>query len=263
MQKKLNSLTELEVTQQQKQFKVLLIGDSCIDKYIYGTCDRISPEAPVPILRYEREEYREGMAWNVKNNLKSFGIEPLFITNPEKIIKTRFVDSKSNQQIFRLDEEPEVKCLGYDLPQDNFDALVISDYCKGLLTNQRIFELVEWFDGPIFIDSKKTCLPVDHAYIKINEDEHSRIEQKDSPNLIITKGSNGADYRGKNYPGIDVGVYDVCGAGDTFLSALVYFYLLCGKIETAIPYANKAASIAVSNFGTYILNQKDIDEIRR
>ena len=253
----------MEVTQQQKQFRVLLIGDSCIDKYIYGTCDRISPEAPVPILRYEREEYREGMAWNVKNNLKSFGIDPLFITNPEKIIKTRFVDSKSNQQIFRLDEEPEVKCLGYDLPQDNFDALVISDYCKGLLTNQRIFELVEWFDGPIFIDSKKTCLPVDHAYIKINEDEYSRIKQKDSPNLIITRGSNGADYRGKNYPGIDVGVYDVCGAGDTFLSALVYFYLLCGKIETAIPYANKAASIAVSNFGTYILNQKDIDEIRR
>ena len=175
----------MEVTQQQKQFRVLLIGDSCIDKYIYGTCDRISPEAPVPILRYEREEYREGMAWNVKNNLKSLGIDPLFITNPEKIIKTRFVDSKSNQQIFRLDEEPEVKCLGYDLPQDNFDALVISDYCKGLLTNQRIFELVEWFDGPIFIDSKKTCLPVDHAYIKINEDEYSRIKQKDSPNLII------------------------------------------------------------------------------
>jgi len=253
----------LEVTQQQKQFRVLLIGDSCIDKYIYGTCDRISPEAPVPILRYEREEYREGMAWNVKNNLKSFGIDPLFITNSEKIIKTRFVDSKSNQQIFRLDEEPEVKCLGYDLPQDNFDALVISDYCKGLLTTQRIFELVEWFDGPIFIDSKKTCLPVDHAYIKINEDEYSRIEQKDSPNLIITRGSNGADYRGKNYPGIDVGVYDVCGAGDTFLSTLVYFYLLYGKIETAISYANKAASIAVSNFGTYILNQKDIDEIRR
>ena len=215
----------------------------------------------MPILRYEREEYREGMALNVKNNLESFGIDPLFITNPEKIIKTRFVDSKSNQQIFRLDEESEVECLGYDLPQDNFDALVISDYCKGLLTTQRIFELVEWFDGPIFIDSKKTCLP-DYAYIKINEDEYSKIEQKDNPNLIITRGSKGADYKGRNYPGIDVGVYDVCGAGDTFLSALVYFYLLYGKIETAIPYANKAAAIAVSNFGTYILNEQDIDEIR-
>ena len=104
----------------------MLIGDSCIDKYIYGTCDRISPEAPVPILRYEREEYREGMALNVKNNLESFGIDPLFITNPEKIIKTRFVDSKSNQQIFRLDEESEVECLGYDLPQDNFCLLYTS-----------------------------------------------------------------------------------------------------------------------------------------
>lgn len=216
----------------------------------------------MPILRYNREEYREGMALNVKNNLKSFGIDPLFITNPEKIVKTRFVDSKSNQQIFRLDEESEVECLGYDLPQDNFDALVISDYCKGLLTTQRMFELVEWFDGPIFIDSKKTCLP-DYAYIKINEDEYSKIEQKDNPNLIITRGSKGAEYGGKNYPGIDVGVYDVCGAGDTFLSALVYFYLLYGKIETAIPYANQAASIAVQNQGTYILQESDVNEICR
>ena len=40
-------------TQQLKLFKVLLIGDSCIDKYHYGTCDRISPEAPVPILNFK------------------------------------------------------------------------------------------------------------------------------------------------------------------------------------------------------------------
>lgn len=214
----------------------------------------------MPILRYERVEYREGMASNVFNNLKSFGIESKFITNSEKIVKTRFVDSKSNQQIVRLDEEPKVQSLGYDLPEDNYDALVISDYCKGLITTKRMFELVEWFDGPIFIDSKKTCLP-DYAYIKINEDEYSKIEQKDNPNLIITKGSKGAEYRSKNYPGTDVGVYDVCGAGDTFLSALVYFYLKYGTIEKAIPYANKAASIAVSNPGTYCLNQQDIEVI--
>lgn len=240
----------------------MLIGDSCIDKYIYGTCDRISPEAPVPILCYEKEEYRDGMSYNVYNNLKAFGITSTFITNSEKIIKNRFIDSKSNQQIFRLDEDPKIEPLGYNnLPQDNFDALVISDYDKGFITTKRMFELVEWFDGPVFIDSKKTVLPVNYAYVKINEEEYSKIENKDSPNLIVTKGSGGAKYRGKNYPGIKVGVYDVCGAGDTFLSALVYFYLLYGSIEDAIPYANKAASIAVSNFGTYILNSEDIDEI--
>lgn len=218
----------------------------------------------MPILRYEREEYREGMASNVYNNLKSFGIESKFLTNPEKIVKTRFVDSKSNQQIFRLDEENKVQCLGYDLPKEKYDALVISDYCKGLITTKRMFELVEWFDGPIFIDSKKTFLPdYDYAYIKINGDEYSKIEQKDNPNLIITRGSKGAEYQGKNYPGVNVGVYDVCGAGDTFLCALVYFYLLYGKIESAIPYANKAASIAVQHQGTYILQESDVNEICR
>ena len=52
------------------------------------------------------------------------------------------------------------------------------------------------------------------------------------------------------------------GAGDTFLSALVYFYLVCGRIEKAIPYANKAASIAVQNFGTYVLTEEDVKNLR-
>ena len=56
-------------------------------------------------------------------------------------------------------------------------------------------------------------------------------------------------------------MFDVVGAGDTFLSALVYFYLNCGKIEEAIPYANKAAAIAVSKFGTYVLTQEDVETL--
>ena len=59
-----------------------------------------------------------------------------------------------------------------------------------------------------------------------------------------------------------VGVFDVVGAGDTFLSALVYFYLIYGKIEEAIPYANKAAAIAVTHFGTYVLTERDVNEVR-
>ena len=118
------------------------------------------------------------------------------------------------------------------------------------------------FDGPVFIDSKKTTLPPEKAFLKINEDEYNKLENKDCPNLIVTKGSKGAVYQGKNYPGIKVGVFDVCGAGDTFLSALVYFYLLYGKIEKAIPYANKAAAIAVTHFGTYVLSERDVNEIR-
>ena len=245
---------------QQKQFKVLLIGDSCINEYVYGICERLNPEAPVPILRETRVETQKGMAWNVRENLMSFGMEVYILTQEEQIVKRRFIDERYNQQILRVDVEEDSKPLDYDLPQEYFDALVISDYDKGFITSSRIFDLAEKFDGPVFIDSKKRHLPVEHAFIKINEEEYSKLSYK-SENLIVTRGSKGADYQGKNYPAVGVSVFDVCGAGDTFLSAFVYFYLLYGKIEKAIPYANKAAAIAVTHFGTYVLSKEDVYEI--
>lgn len=245
---------------QQKQFKVLLIGDSCTDEYVYGVCERLNPEAPVPILRETRVETQKGMAWNVRENLMSFGMDVYILTQEEQIVKRRFIDERYNQQILRVDVEKDSKPLDYDLPQEYFDALVISDYDKGFITSSRIFDLAEKFDGPVFIDSKKRHLPVEHAFIKINEEEYSKLSYK-SENLIVTKGSKGADYQGKNYPAVGVSVFDVCGAGDTFLSALVYFYLLYGKIDKAIPYANKAAAIAVTHFGTYVLSKEDVYEI--
>ena len=245
---------------QQKQLKVLLIGDSCTDEYVYGSCERLNPEAPVPILKFNRKETKKGMAWNVRENIESFGIEVYMITNQETITKTRYIDEKYNQQILRVDNEPDLKPMNSDLPDEYFDALVISDYDKGFLSNEKVFELVEWFDGPVFIDSKKTNLPKESCFVKINDLEFSKLDNP-SDNLIITRGSKGAEYQGKLYPGEKVDIFDAVGAGDTFLSALVYFYLKCGKIEEAIPYANKAAAIAVSNFGTYILTKEDVNEI--
>ena len=245
---------------QQKQLKVLLIGDSCTDEYVYGSCERLNPEAPVPILKFNRKETKKGMAWNVRENIESFGIEVYMITNQETITKTRYIDEKYNQQILRVDNEPDLKPMNYDLPDGHFDALVISDYDKGFLSNEKVFELVEWFDGPVFIDSKKTKLPKESCFVKINDLEFSKLDNP-SDNLIITRGSKGAEYQGKLYPGEKVDIFDAVGAGDTFLSAMVYFYLKYGKIEEAIPYANKAAAIAVSNFGTYILTKEDVNEI--
>ena len=243
------------------QYKILLIGDSCIDQYVYGKCERLNPEAPVPVLSYTHTSSTMGMAWNVRNNIMSFGSEVYLLTQEEKILKTRYIDEKSNQQILRVDNEPTIKPFSYDLPDPNqYDALVISDYNKGFLTKQKMYELVDWFDGPIFIDSKKTTLPVDKAFIKINDEEFKKLKFTSS-NLIVTRGSAGAEYQGKIYPGVKVNTFDVCGAGDTFLSALVVFYLKYGRIEDAIPYANKAASIAVQHQGTYVLSGEDINEI--
>ena len=242
---------------QQKQFKVLLIGDSCTDEYVYGTCDRLNPEAPVPILNFNRKETNKGMAWNVRENLMSFGIEVCILTNEEPITKTRYIDERSNQHILRLDDESPLKPMEYELPEEDFDALVISDYDKGFLTTQKICELVGQFDCPVFIDSKKRVLPSQGCFIKINEVEKELLNG-DYNNLIVTKGAGGADYDGVNYPAEKTKIVDVVGAGDTFLAALVYFHLLYGNIEEAIPFANKAAAIAVQNFGTYVLTEEDV-----
>tara|TARA_R100001079_G_scaffold109627_1_gene82932 strand:- start:2535 stop:3281 length:747 start_codon:yes stop_codon:yes gene_type:complete len=242
---------------QQEQLKILLIGDSCIDEYVYGSCERINPEAPVPILKYYRVEKTEGMTNNVKRNLMSFGMKVHTITNKETIVKRRYIEEKYNQQMLRVDQEPNISPMNSNVPYDNYDALVISDYNKGFLTTDKIVELTESFDGPVFIDTKKNKLPKVDAFVKINEHEFKNFEST-IENLIVTRGGKGCEYKGKLYPAEKVNVFDVVGAGDTFLSALVYFYLTLGDIDTALPLANKAASISVSNFGTYSLTPQDI-----
>ena len=239
--------------------RILLIGDSCTDVYVYGDVKRLNPEAPVPVLEPHRESSTDGMAWNVYNNLLSFDAEVYLLTNEEKITKTRYIEEKSNQQILRIDVEEEVKQLEYELNEEPFDALVISDYDKGFVTQEKLFEIVDWFDGPVFVDSKKKVLP-EGCYIKVNDIEYDKLETK-SDNLIVTKGGKGTEYKGKLYPAEKVKVFDVVGAGDTFLAALTYAYLKYGSIEEAIPFANKAAAIAVSHPGTYVLTHEDINEI--
>ena len=256
--------------------RVLLIGDSCTDVYVYGDVKSLNPEAPVPILEPKREDKTNGMAWNVYNNLTAFGLSVFMLTNEEEITKTRYIDEKSNQQILRVDDEPEIKPLPYEPPfitdrsayhkpphvvppKDWYDIMVISDYNKGYITQEKLFELVEWFEGPIIIDSKKTKLP-DECYIKVNDIEYEKLHTK-SNHVIITRGGKGTEYQGKLYPAEKVNVFDVVGAGDTFLAALTYGYLKYSSMEEAIPFANKAAAIAVSHTGTYVLTKEDIDEI--
>ena len=247
-------------TQQQKSFKVLLIGDSCTDRYVYGEVKRLNPEAPVPILDYKRTETRKGMAWNVYNNLCAFGLNVELKTNEEEIIKTRYIDEKTNQQILRVDEEVFCKSMERLIPDETYDAIVISDYNKGFVTSDVMFEIAYQTKCPVFIDTKRTVVPSYGCYVKVNDLEYSKLTEKPD-NLIITRGGGGAEYDGVLYPGEKVNVYDVVGAGDTFLAALTFGYLHYGSIEKAIPLANKAAAIAVSNPGTYILTEDDVKNL--
>ena len=242
--------------------KVLLLGDSCEDEYIYGRCTRISPEAPVPVLDYAKIKTTSGMAGNVCLNLQVFGIDITFLTNKEQLVKTRFIDEKSNQQILRVDNEEKIKPLLIPVTTDSFDAVVISDYNKGYLTTEKIFEIVESSTCPVFIDSKKTILPnKPNCFIKINDVEYEKLDDYNIENLIVTKGSEGCIYKQTLYPAEKVNVYDVVGAGDTFLAALVYGYITTNNIDESLMMGNRAATIAVQQPGTYILTEEDVQKI--
>ena len=242
--------------------KVLLLGDSCEDEYIYGRCTRISPEAPVPVLDYAKIQTKPGMAANVCLNLQSFNMEITFLTNPEKIVKTRFIDEKSNQHILRVDNEERVKPLLVPVATNSFDAIVISDYNKGYLSTEKIFEIVESASCPVFIDSKKSILPnKPNCFIKINDVEYEKLDNYNIDNLIVTKGSEGCIYKQTLYPAEKVNVYDVVGAGDTFLAALVYGYITTNNIDQSLMLGNRAAGIAVQQPGTYILTEEDVKKI--
>ena len=242
--------------------KVLLLGDSCEDEYIYGRCTRISPEAPVPILDYAKIKTTSGMAGNVCLNLQVFDIDITFLTNKEQLVKTRFIDEKSNQQILRVDNEEKIKPLVIPVITDSFDAVVISDYNKGYLTTEKIFEIVESSTCPVFIDSKKTILPnKPNCFIKINDVEYEKLDDYNIENLIVTKGSEGCIYKQTLYPAEKVNVYDVVGAGDTFLAALVYGYITTNNIDESLMMGNRAATIAVQQPGTYILTEEDVQKI--
>ena len=253
------------IVQQQKSYKVLLVGDSCLDIYHYGVCERISPEAPIPIFKEMRQEIKLGMSSNVKLNLESFGIDTYHLHNIEKIQKHRFIETSYNQQLFRYDEGESVSVLPMKYHHDSsvkYDAVVVSDYNKGYITSKSFNCLKETIDSsvPIFVDSKKTDLTIfKNCILKINEKEYSRSIISPEQEFVVTLGSKGALWRDKIFKTDKVDVFDVCGAGDVFLSALVYGYLKYGDMMPSIKLANKAASLSVTKIGTYVLTREEVD----
>lgn len=250
-------MTESATTQQQKQFKILLIGDNCIDVYQYGTVDRLSPEAPVPIFVPTHKEEREGMAGNVYANLKALGCDVTLVCGSASR-KTRLIDSRTKQQLLRMDNDyKSIPIVNVD--PTGYDAIVISDYDKGVVSYDLIEKLIE-SKLPVFIDTKKTDLErMQGAWVKINELEFSKIKSS-CTGLIVTLGDKGAviPHHEISLPAPKVEVVDVTGAGDTFLAALAYKWLDTGSISAALFFAIEASSVTVQHFGCYAPTVKEI-----
>lgn len=245
-------------------YKILLIGDSCTDEYHYGVCERLSPEAPVPVLKITRSETKPGMAANVRINLEAFQCRVDFVTSRVTSVKKRYIDERSQQHIVRVDEDnqsPEYDPVPFFY--NDVDAIVISDYNKGFISYENVAIIRRDFTGPIFVDSKKRDLAsFKGCFVKINQHEFEYATSKHDE-IIVTLGDKGALYKNDVFPSTKVDVTDVCGAGDTFLAALVYEYLNTGDMRSAIMFANKASAISVQHNGVYALTEKDIETIRQ
>lgn len=255
------------VTRPQKKFKVLLVGDDCIDVYRYGSVSRISPEAPVPVFEFSHEESRPGMASNVRTNLETLGCQVDFF-HCQTSRKIRLIDQRSHQHVLRIDEDSLSPTIHIDTALNGvYDAIVVSDYNKGTVGYDTIHDLENEFRGPIFIDTKKTDLArFQTAIVKINEPEYQRCVSMPD-NVVVTLGSRGALWKHKNqetqYPAATVPVNDVCGAGDTFLAALTYQFLCCNDIHKAIEFAIAASAVTVGHLGVYAPTLEEIHEIAR
>lgn len=251
------------MSQPQTPWKITLIGDGCTDRYVYGSVDRISPEAPIPIFKERYTEEKAGMIFNVSNNFKNFGCKPIQYTATGKSIKTRYIDEKTNYQILRVDEDIDERIGRTNFIDPSSDAIVITDYNKGFLTYVDIEHIIRTgkkLGIPVYIDTKKPDLfRFAGAYLKINEDEYlNKTSSPDYHTTIVTKGGKEVLWYGKSFPTPNIKVNDVCGAGDTFFAAFVKKHLDTKDISQAIEFAIQAAAITVQHMGVYAPTLKEI-----
>lgn len=253
--------------------KILVIGEICIDEYVYGTCDRVCPEAAAMCFKRSSKPNKQnyGMAGNVFENIKSIapGLQVGLLTNNKSvqpIIKRRFIDSKYNTIVFREDindQTEQIRLSNYQL--NNYDIIVISDYDKGYIAYDDYKNIRQLADkSKIFVDTKKSIddnIINNVDYIKINNKEYLNNKlflenSRDRCSLIITNGQDGATLidRGnqKCFSTVPIDVRDVCGAGDTFLAGLVVKYAETQNIENSIVYANIMAGQVVQKFGVTV-----------
>lgn len=301
--------------------KISVIGDLIVDEYIFGEVERISPEAPVPIVKLLHRKVLPGGAANVALNLQKAGasvslfgvvgddtyghhlktilqnyglnVDGVIVTRKrETTVKSRIV--AQNQQIVRLDKEQtnpipsdisNLLCEKLIDSRNSFDAIVVQDYEKGVLTKKIIHFITQKFsDKFIAVDPKhknffeynrvnlfKPNLKEVKRILPVNSNEDNLIEvcdylvSKINPEkLVITLGKEGMilNFNGNCYhiPALQIEVYDVTGAGDTALSFLVIGLLLgLSPVETCI-LANIASGLVVQKLGTV---QVGLDELQK
>jgi rfaE bifunctional protein kinase chain/domain len=312
-----------EILKAVRSKHVLVFGDLMLDKYLWGAVSRISPEAPVPVVDVKRETIRLGGAANVANNIVSLGAGSLLVgvvgddgtgrrllaeieergittsgivTDPDRptTVKTRVI--AHNQQVVRTDREVRDE-VGGDIEQslldrvvsglDTCDAVIISDYGKGVITESLLETLIPRARGAgkvVSVDPKEghfknykhvsvitpNQLEAGNAMGRRIEDEKSLqdvgwsiIDLLAVDALLVTRGEHGMSLFKKDrtyyhFPTVARHVYDVTGAGDTVICS--FTLALCGGATMAesAHIANHAAGVVIRDVGTAAVTSADL-----
>ena len=306
--------------------RVLVIGDIIMDEYVWGDVSRISPEAPVPVVEVKRETQMLGGAANVIRNIATLGAMPLLcgvigddftgkeifnkikemgLTTDGMIIergrptsiKTRVV--AHSQQIVRFDREvkatirPEsIKKLIQFIKKnlDKLDAVVVSDYGKGVISGllmSGLRELVKGSSIKIAVDPKvgnfeyyhevNVITPNHHeagafCHIDIVDDKtlvkagRQMLETLNCRSVLITRGRNGMtlfENGGEitHIPTVAKKVFDVTGAGDTVIGTFSLGVAAGLDLKSAAVLSNFAAGIVVGEVGTSTVIAEDLKKV--
>ena len=303
--------------------RIIVLGDLMLDEFIFGRVRRISPEAPVPVVEVERQTLTLGGAGNVAGNLVALGAEPLpvgivgddgdaerlraalqkigvshsgLITDPQRptTLKTRII--AHNQQVVRADRESKrvaaetietqvIETFYQHLEQA--EAVVVSDYNKGLLTPRVLHEALaaaQARDLLVCLDPKLRNF-ANYQPVPLITPNHQEAGEatgmiiEDAASLrdagkrildlvacrgvLITRGEEGMslftdDGTLTNIPTVAREVYDVTGAGDTVIASLALALASGASFVEAAVLANYAAGVVVGKLGTATVTRQEL-----
>lgn len=304
---------------------ILVIGDIILDRYMFGSVDHVSPEAPVPVVNFSRETSVLGGAANVANNLATLDVLVELVgvvgadSASEEIaehcanksiwdkgvieddmrpttVKTRVV--ANHQQIVRIDRESRasipVKILKKierhinSISPKGLGAIVISDYCKGVVTEKFmdfVREISSEYNIPVIVDPKNPMFNIYRNFtvllpntkeasmgagLQIIDDKtltkagNTILSKLNLSAVLVTRGEEGMTLFEKNkevnIPTMAKKVCDVTGAGDTVTAVMALGLSVGMSVYDAARIANYAAGIVIEKFGTSTVSLSEMIE---
>ncbi len=302
--------------------KILVIGDIMLDKSIWGDVTRISPEAPVQVVNVGKETYAPGGAANTANNISALGGRVYVVgvvgdddakdllldelgrkkinTDGVVVSVTRPTIQKirimgKGQQLLRVDyedvseinEDTRKKIFDYIKEKEKeVDAIIISDYAKGIVTKDFFNDLINLVKDKIVVVDPKTKHSVGYKGVTLvtpnnyevsvmadmdirNDDDlviaGGKLLKKMDSDILITKGEKGMSLFEKkgeitHIPTKAKEVYDVTGAGDTVVAVSTLALASGASVKDAAILANYAAGIVVGKLGTATVS---VDELKK